>query len=169
MVVAEVESGNGGFSKDGTPVVRFEGGYFRRYYREHHLAEPEGYQELFYNYSKQTEKNKPHGREIFNKALSLNKDAAIYSTSFGFGQVMGANYKAGGFKDLDEFYQSQYNMDGQIRAFTGFLRSKPSLIQALEHSDFTAFAEGYNGAEYYNHDYDKKMQKLYDELKKANH
>ena len=66
---------------------------------------------------------------------------------------------------MEDFYNNQFTVEGQIRAFIGHIKSDPNLIKALINKDFTKFASIYNGPEYKDNNYDIKMQKEFNKFK----
>jgi hypothetical protein len=81
-------------------------------------------------------------------------------------QVMGENYKAVGWKSLEEFVKDMFYSEQQhLRAFMGFCRSQ-GLLPCLKQKppNFTTFAQGYNGAQTVG--YDVKMRSYYKQFSK---
>jgi RHS repeat-associated protein len=165
QAVALVESSGGGFYDDGAPKVRFEGHKFKKYLKE------EGYDvnelsqtnsDLVYKYSERNDKY--HGPKTYEKAVALDESAAMMSTSYGFGQIMGFNYKEAGFNSVQEFVTAQSTYEGQVSSFLNFVGNSPSLLKALQDKDFTEFARLYNGESYKDNNYDVQMEKKYEKL-----
>lgn len=83
--------------------------------------------------------------EAFTRAREINKQKAIFSSSFGFGQIMGMNYQRVGYSSLDDFYNAMFIEENQVRIFLNFLESNSNLIAALIDKDFSDAARFYNG------------------------
>ena len=167
QAVAIVESSGGGFYDDGSAKVRFEGHQFKKHLKK------EGYDvnelsktnsDLVYNYSERD--SKYHGPKTYEKATALDESAAMMSTSYGFGQIMGFNYKEAGYNSVQEFVAAQATYEGQVSSFLNFVENTPSLLKALQDKNFTKFAELYNGPSYKDNKYDVKMEKEYEKLSK---
>jgi len=101
------------------------------------------------------------------KAMALDRDAALQSASWGVGQVMGFNHGIAGFPSVtamvDEMVQDE---NAQLVAVASFIKST-KLSSALQRQDWRAFAEGYNGADFAKNRYDTRLAKAHVEFKKA--
>lgn len=102
----------------------------------------------------------------FSEAYSLDEAAAVKSTSWGIGQVMGFNYKACGSTSIPEFLNSMFESEyTQMIAMFTFIKAN-NLIKALQNRDWNAFALGYNGKAYKANKYDSKLASFYDKYNK---
>ena len=148
----KVEAQGGGYDTLGRLKIQFEPKYFRRY-------------------TKQTIKNGVEGAtaewKAFNEASVIDAHAAKMSTSWGMGQIMGANHEAAGFllkkgKTVEDmvtaFEQSEYN---QLQGMLNFIRSDKRLDRAVKAKDFPNIAKYYNGAGYRVNSYDTKLAREY--------
>jgi hypothetical protein len=91
------------------------------------------------------------------EAAQLDFEAAHRSTSWGMFQIMGFNHKLAGYANVFDFVGAQFVSEGlQLLAGVQFMLSK-GLHQPLAHSDWAAFARGYNGARYRENRYDEKL------------
>jgi len=103
--------------------------------------------------------------EAFNKAKSINEDAAYRATSFGLGQIMGFNHKACGYKSakemVDDFVKGEYQ---QLKGMMNFIKSQPKMFNALKSKDWETFARYYNGPSYKKFLYDTKLRDTYNKL-----
>lgn len=99
-----------------------------------------------------------------NLALALDREAALSSTSWGIGQVMGFHAESLGFDDVehmvDELTMSE---DHQLGAMARFILGE-DLHLALRVKDWTRFARGYNGPQFAKNQYDEKLRYAYDAL-----
>jgi hypothetical protein len=78
-------------------------------------------------------------------AQELDMNAAIESTSWGVGQVMGANWQMLGLSNAIEFLNKALSgVSGQISLMFGYIE-KAGLVDELQRGDFAGFARGYNG------------------------
>ncbi len=141
--IAEKEGGSKGFYPDtGKPVVRMENHILDRYYKGKGITFDA---DSVYGYNKtgSAEYNR------FEKALSDNRTAAIYSTSFGAFQIMGFNALPIGYKSYEEFFNKMStNADDQFDAMVRFIKYK-NLTPLIKARNYTGFAKVYNGSTAY--------------------
>lgn len=92
-----------------------------------------------------------------NTAYALNSDAALQSASWGIGQIMGENFAAAGFPDVESMVAAMIDSEGaQLDAFRSFLQST-KLAGPLQAHDWASFARGYNGPNYAENHYDSQL------------
>lgn len=149
--VLAVETGGRGFdAKTGKILIQFEPHWFRRY-TKHKIANEVSAQPLEWR--------------AFNQAFRLNPTAAMLSTSWGLGQIMGFNHAAAGFATVDamvdSFKESEAN---QLRGMLRFIRSKRALHKSLLDKDWRTFAHFYNGPAYAVHNYHGKLAAAYQRI-----
>jgi hypothetical protein len=105
--------------------------------------------------------------KLFMRAYRFDRDAAIKSTSFGVGQVMGFNAEMLGFTGAYEFYKYvETGPEAQVDVMMRYIRNA-GLVDELRRADFTGFARGYNGPAYKKYKYDTRMRQAYNRLSKA--
>ena len=93
-----------------------------------------------------------------NRALLLDRTAALMSASWGLAQLMGENYSAIGFAGVNEMVAAMsQSEDSQLGAFAAFLKST-GLDGPLRAHDWTSFARGYNGPGYSKNQYDVRLR-----------
>lgn len=155
--VAEVESRGSGFLPSGEPVILFErhifhrltGGKFSRQHPDISNPSPGGY----------GASSRQHQR--LQKAVALDREAALQSASWGLFQVMGFNWKLVGYKDLQEFINAAYRSEGDhLDMLVGYIQAT-GLDKALRNNDWHAFARGYNGPGYMRNRYHEKLAAAY--------
>ena len=96
-----------------------------------------------------------------DRALALDREAALRSTSWGIGQVMGFNAEIAGYSDVETLVNAMtVSEDEQLRAMTGEIIHN-SLHRALGAHDWPAFARGYNGSDYAKNNYDTRLAAAY--------
>jgi len=88
--------------------------------------------------------------------------AAVLCHSFGWPQIMGFNHRACEFEDEQNFLRSMRTVDGQGRAFAGFVQSSPRLHAAMKSEAVQDIARHYNGSGYKRNRYDTKLANLLD-------
>lgn len=155
-----VEAPRGGFNPDDSPVTLFEGHKFHAYtdglFDKSHptLSFPKWTRQ---HYGKGWEEEKVR----LNKAVSLDREAALMSTSWGRAQIMGFNYGMVGFVTLQAFINAMFTSEAEhLKAFCSFVKAR-KLTQHLRDLNWDAFALGYNGSGYKLNQYEIKMANAY--------
>ena len=98
------------------------------------------------------------------KAIALDRAAALKSTSWGLGQIMGENCSVAGFGDVASMVDAMSaSEDAQLAAIGTFLKSS-RLDEALRRHDWTTLAKGYNGPSYQKNQYDTRLAAAYQKL-----
>lgn len=165
LAVIEVES-NGIFFAlvDGRnePLIRFEGHYFdrrldgelREKARRDSLSSPIA--GAIANPRSQSQR-----WALLNRACSISQNAALESTSWGVGQVMGAHWKALGYPSVAAMVdEARAGVTGQVGLLIRFIE-KNGLTPLLVKQDWTAFARRYNGPGFRRNRYDSKLRSAY--------
>jgi hypothetical protein len=151
--VLTVETRGCGFLANRRPLILFERHIFRRrtggLYDATHpsisSSTPGGYFGGIREYGR------------FEEALALDRTAALESTSWGIGQVMGFNSTAAGFPSADEMVTAMAGgEDAQLSAMANFLCAH-QLHEALADHDWVAFARGYNGPDFARNQYAERL------------
>jgi murein L,D-transpeptidase YcbB/YkuD len=79
------------------------------------------------------------------EAISLNREAALESASWGRFQIMGANFKQCNYADVETFVNAMCASEANhLHAFSNFC-SNGGLISYLKNHDWAHFALHYNG------------------------
>lgn len=156
--VAEVESRGAGFLPDGRPKILFERHVFHRLTNGVWDGNNPGIS------------NKRAGgygqagewqHERLDRAAKLHRSAALQSASWGKFQIMGFNYEAAGFDDLQSFINAMYKSEGEhLKAFCNFVISN-GLADELRNHEWARFARRYNGENYRINKYDEKLAAAY--------
>ena len=158
--VCQVEAPRGGFNPDDTPVTLFEGHKFHKFTNGiyDNLAPDLSYPtwtRSYYGKTWQAEQSR------LQRAMLLNRAAALKSASWGKFQIMGFNYALAGFSTLQRFINAMYKGEGaQLKAFVSFVRNS-GLAPALQAQDWAGFASGYNGPAYAENAYDERLAQAY--------
>lgn len=156
----EVESGCQGFDEtNGKIVIQFEPAWFRK----QAPYSPSGAWSL-----NKVERQKAEWL-AFNNAFSLDKEAAMKSTSIGLGQIMGFHYKRLGYKSVGEMWDdAKRNESRQVWQIFKFIATDIKLQSALKAKDWDGVASIYNGsgykalaAKYGREPYDVSMKNAY--------
>jgi N-acetylmuramidase/Putative peptidoglycan binding domain len=102
----------------------------------------------------------PPGAHQYDRlALAIAKDrtAGLQSCSWGIGQIMGENYAAAGFANVELMVAAmERSEDQQLAAMANFLVSSRLNIPLRAH-DWASFAKGYNGGNYAINRYDIRL------------
>ena len=150
----QVESSGKPFYSDGHPTVRFECLKFNIQIDESKKVRCNTDK---YKYGNAEDTNK----EAFLRALQIDKNLAIKTSSFGMGQVMGSNYNMVGYSSEEEFYKAMFSEQNQIKVFFQFIINKNGgiILQELqkENTDWAIVAKNYNGVKYKDNNYDVKL------------
>lgn len=156
--VAEVESAGNGFLKSGEPVILFEGHKFHKF-TNGKFTTPENADISHRSWTSKYYKQNQHKR--LQKAVALDRDAALMSASFGKFQIMGFNFKSCGFRTVQDFVTAMYkNENEHLLAFLKFVKTN-RLDAYMRQKNWSSFARGYNGRNFAVNKYDTKLQKAY--------
>ena len=166
--VAEVESSGDGFLPTGHPKILFEPHVFWAELKKRGI-DPKtitGASDILYpkwgigKYGKTSAQP-----DRLKRAISINKDAALSSASWGKFQIMGYNWQLSGFATLDAFIAAMHiDEDQHLHAFINFVKNK-NLVDELQRKDWAGFALGYNGSGYKQNKYDEKLAAAYNKFK----
>lgn len=152
--VLTVETSGCGFLPDRRPKILFERHWFSRLSRHQYDDQ-----------APDTSTLTPGGYglggafqyERLAKAMALDRTAALESTSWGLGQVMGFNATKVGFADVEALVSaSQESEDAQLAAMVGFIQ-QTNIAQYLREGDWRKFALHYNGTDFQKNKYDEKL------------
>ena len=95
------------------------------------------------------------------QAISLDRDAALRSASWGLGQVMGYNAVPLGYADTNQMVVAMTaSEEEQLVAMVRFVKAN-HLDGALRTHDWPSFARGYNGPDYTINKYDTRLAAAY--------
>jgi len=151
--VLTVETRGFGFLQDRRPQILFERHIFHKLTEGKHdpgnedisNTKPGGYAGGAGEYSR------------LEKAINLDRDAALQSASWGIGQVMGFNYKIAGYASIDAMTADMVkDENSQLRAMANFIKGN-GLAGALQRQNWVSFARGYNGADFKKNEYDTRL------------
>ena len=165
--VAEVESLGNGFNSTGMVKILFERHKFYKFIAQKYGA-PKANQLAAmhpdicspkaggYTSSTATE----HKR--LDKAIAIDRECAMKSASWGRFQVMGFNYAAAGFANVEDFCVAMWKSeDEHLRAFVNFIKADANMHRHLKNRNWAAFANAYNGPAYAQNKYDTKLAAAY--------
>jgi hypothetical protein len=96
------------------------------------------------------------------EALKLDETAALESTSWGLGQIMGYNAVTAGFAGVHAMVAAMVaGESAQLAAITNFIAADPALNDAFRDRNWTTVALNYNGPDYAENHYDDKLAEYY--------
>lgn len=155
--VHEVEVRGKAFQADGQPTILFERHKFHKYTQGKFSTKyPDISNPKAGGYGSSSSQ---HAR--LQRAVALDRNAALMSASWGAFQIMGFNYEAAGFKNLQSFITAMYAGEvEQLLAFVAFVKSQ-GLQKYIKSKNWAKFAEGYNGSNYRINKYDEKLAAAY--------
>ncbi len=170
LAVAEVESaGRTSAPVRGKrePLIRFEGHYFDRFLRG---EKREKARKLGLARPRAGRVKNPRAQsrrwDMLDRAIAINRTAALSSCSWGLGQVMGSHWQWLGYGSADALVAEARNgVAGQVELMARFIE-KSGLSEALRKRDWAHFARRYNGPAYRKNRYDTKMAAAYDRYRK---
>lgn len=155
----DVETRGSGFDPQGRPRILFERHKFYKYVPAEKRAEavnaglasktPGGYGKESEQYDK------------LLRAVAIDRKAALYSCSWGLGQVMGFNHLLAGYSTVDEMVEAfMADEENHLQAAVNFIKNT-GLADKLRRHDWAGFANGYNGENYRINQYDEKLADAY--------
>jgi hypothetical protein len=161
--VSKIESGGRtGFDSKGRPKILFEARWFHKFTFGQ-------YDKIFPHLSQATwgGAKKYYSGDQWTRlaeAFGLNAEAALKSASWGKFQVMGFNHN--GFDDVFKFCTAMFVSEREhLQTFLAYCKDN-SLVQYLKSKDWAKFAQNYNGPQYKENQYDKLLEKAYNDYKK---
>lgn len=165
--VAEVESLGNGFNSTGMVKILFERHKFYKFIAQKYgvpkanqlaAMHPDICSPKAGGYTSSTATE--HKR--LDKAIAIDRECAMKSASWGRFQVMGFNYAAAGFANVEDFCVAMWKSeDEHLRAFVNFIKANPNMHQHLKNRNWAAFANVYNGPAYAQNKYDTKLAAAY--------
>ena len=95
--------------------------------------------------------------------MTLDPRAALESTSWGLGQVMGYNAHSVGFANVEAMVADMAAAEGaQLRAAANFIAANHALLVAFRAHRWERVALHYNGAGYAENHYDVKLAQCHE-------
>ena len=159
--VLSVETAGSGFFPDRRPRILFERHIFRR--------ETDGqYDGQYPDISNPLPGGYLFGAREYDRlgtALALDRTAALSSTSWGVGQVMGFNAVKAGFPDVDTMVQAMTDSENaQLLGMAAWIDGR-GIAGALRAHRWADFAKAYNGPAYRKNQYDVRLAGYYQQFK----
>ncbi|MDF7790826.1 MULTISPECIES: N-acetylmuramidase domain-containing protein [Pantoea] len=146
------------FDSSGRPTILYERHYFSRLTNNKYDAtHPDISGKRYDHYGKFSEQY-----DKLNKAIALDRAAALQSASWGAFQIMGSNYVTSGYVNIEEFVKGMNTIPGQVYAFVNHVSHTPTLLNAIRTKNWASFARHYNGSDYKKNNYDVHLSQNYD-------
>jgi len=169
--VVEVEADGDGFLPSGDCDILFERHiFYKQLSRKRSATEVAKLAEQFPNLVSVRTGGYMGGQSEWkrlNQAISIDRSAALLSASWGMFQVMGFNFAAAGYSDIEKFVADMKASESfHLKAFASFVKSNAALHRAIKLRDWTSFARGYNGPAFAKNEYDKKLAAAYAKFSK---
>jgi hypothetical protein len=157
--VLDVETRGGGFDQYGRPKALFEPHVF---YRELSGSARDTAVQMKLAYKKWGTLKYPYDSyPRIKAAMSIDEDAALRSTSWGLGQIMGFNASLAGYGSAKEMVEDFLDDEEKhLEAMVRFIISA-GLDDELRTHDWKGFARGYNGSSYAKHGYHTKLEERF--------
>ncbi|OZG41784.1 peptidoglycan-binding protein [Aeromonas sp. A35_P] len=170
--VAQVESIGEGFTKAMRPVVLFERHVFYKQLTKHKGKATANQLAASYPNLVNPKRGGYAGGaaewERLQLAISLHKDAAIESASWGMFQIMGYHWQTLGFACASDWMGAMQRSEVEhLTALCRFIQQDAAMHKALQGRKWADFARRYNGPAYKENDYDTKLAKAYDHFAKV--
>jgi hypothetical protein len=154
----DVETAGGGYDDEGRPKILFEPA---RFYA--HLSGDARARAVAANLAAPRWGDIPYGPQSSQypkliQAIAIDETAALMSTSWQIGQVLGENFGAAGYDSVQAMVTDMVN-GGEaagLQAAVNFIKAN-HLDDELRNHQWAAFARGYNGAGYAKNAYDVKL------------
>ncbi len=108
-------------------------------------------------------------KDAFHRAFGIDPAAAVKSTSWGSGQVLGGkllDIEPDPEKAVEMFYNAPKEMSYNL--MVAWFKKNPGAITAANNLDFAGFAKIYNGPLFWQGQYDKKIRNAYEDSKQRN-
>ena len=144
------------------PPIRFEGHYFHR--RLHGTKLKAAIRQgLAHSRAGRVKNPRSYAARyaMLNRAIMIDRQAALESISMGVGQVMGAHWLKLGYQSIDHMWEDVCSsLAGQIRAMIRFIEAN-KLVRFLRALKWHKFARAYNGPAYKKNRYARKMANAY--------
>jgi len=165
--VTRVEAAGSGFDSDNRPKALFERHIFYKLLKEKPDLQQQAVDEKL-AYPKWGMLPYPKGSdavyEEIERACKIDENAALQSTSWGLGQIMGMNFYAAGCASVKEMVEKAGESEGnQLKQMAAFIKYS-KLDDELRNLDWAGFAKGYNGPGYAQNKYDEKLANAYESL-----
>lgn len=158
--VLDVEAPRGGFLENGEVAILFEPHKFSEYTRGRFDKSHPDLSYPVWGTRPYGAYNQQHAK--LQRAVALDRDAALKATSWGKPQILGANWAEAGAASLQDFINRMHTDEAaQVELMVGFIKSNPKRAAALKALNWAEFARLYNGPRFRANAYDTKLASAY--------
>ena len=156
--VMKIETNGFGFLRDRRPVILYERHIFsKKTNHQFDVSHPDISNPVGGGYGA----GGAHQYDRLERAISLNRPAALESASWGVGQLMGFNAEIAGYSDVEAMVTAMLESENeQLRGMTGEIVHNGLHVALREHR-WADFAYGYNGSGYASNHYDTRLAAAY--------
>lgn len=157
--VMDVEAAGTGFDNKGRPRMLFEPHIFYRELKDRSQRDRAVKARLAYPKWRRNYPKDSYPRLL--RAMEINPIAALRSSSWGLGQLMGFNHRLAGYDSVvDMVADFMEDEDNHLEAMIAFIVNA-GLDDELRTHNWAGFARGYNGPGFAKNAYDVKLRKAY--------
>jgi peptidoglycan hydrolase-like protein with peptidoglycan-binding domain len=159
----DVEAKSQGFLNDGRVIILFER---HRFYRDIVAKFGQAKANEFYRLHPSV-CNPNRGGYLGNekeyprleRAISMDRESALRSTSFGLFQIMGFNHVSTGHTSVNNFVNAMSKSEHeQLNAVLSFITKNPPLARAVRSKNYALIGRHYNGPAFETNDYANKLR-----------
>jgi peptidoglycan hydrolase-like protein with peptidoglycan-binding domain len=171
MAVNEVESKGTGFLPSGKVAILYERHIMYRELRDYGVDPAKAMRENpgLVNTARGGYLGGEKEWQRLEKAMLINKEAALESASWGAYQIMGFHWSLLDFDSVQDYVTfASVSEANQLECFVRFVKSQKGLWNALKALNWAEFARLYNGAAYKENKYDTKLSAAYNLYKAYN-
>jgi hypothetical protein len=160
--IMQVESNGSGHlpAPDNRPKILFEGHLFYKNLPADKVAKwsKERPDLCHKSWTKANYKGGAKEWERLASAVSIDREAALKSASWGAFQILGQNHKACGFDTVQAFVNAMFKEERHhLQAVCKFIKAHPAMYRALLRQDWKEFARRYNGPGFASHNYHGRL------------
>jgi hypothetical protein len=102
-----------------------------------------------------------HQYDRLQAAILLNETAALQSASWGLGQILGTNFAAAGYANVQDMVDAFVGAeDAQLAGMASFIAGS-AMKAAITAQNWASFARLYNGPDYAANNYDGHLASYY--------
>ena len=146
-----------GFGADGRPSINFEPHIFSRLTNGEYDEEPGDFSSPSFQPGTYSLSQEERWTRL-SKAYARDPSAALSATGWGAFRIMGLNYSACGFANIEDFARAQaVSEQSQLQSFEAFIRAN-DLSGPLAERDWPTFARGFFGSDRFAPD----LERFYD-------
>ena len=157
--VIDVESRGSGFDRKNRPIILFERHWFNRLLPKSKKARARSEGLATTKWSRKTYNQDQY--RLLERAMRIDKTAALKSCSWGMFQVMGFNHKKAGYSSVLKMVEAfMDDEETHLQAAVNFIVAS-NIDDDLRRHDWHGFARVYNGSGYRKNNYHTKLARSF--------